>query len=165
VLVLRFSATYPDSLREDEIRITVQEGIPDPVFTLPAALAWNGKDSLLLEPSVANMEALKATRDSVLRFAWKVDGMEVDTGWRAEGLMLRKAPQEGEFTVSLCLDNGGTASCKEVAVKVNSATAIRPVSAREARMRANFQEPSRDARGRMLPGRAPMRAFPPVPPR
>lgn len=124
-LVVRFSGTYADTVRSGEVRVTVKEGIPDPVYTLPGAIAWSGKDSLMLKPVVTNMEALKATRDSVLRFAWKTEGMDVDTGWRADGLMLKKSGGEGELKVSLCLDNGGTPLCKEVVVTVSPTTGIR----------------------------------------
>jgi hypothetical protein len=163
LLVVRFSGLFADTLREDEVRITVKEGIPDPVFTLPATLSWNGKDSLLLKPEVTNMEALRATRDSVLRFAWKTEGMDVDTLWRADGLMLKEAGGEGELKVSLCLDNGGTPLCKDVTVAVSPSTGIR----RTLPDLSGAPENPRDAAGRrVLTGvSAPTRVFrvPPAP--
>jgi hypothetical protein len=153
VLILRFSASYGDSLKEEEVRIEVLEAIPDPAFSLPGDRDWDGTDSLLVKPSITNLAAVKASRDSLIRWAWTLEGVEADTAWREGGLLIRSAGSTGTLKAGLCLDNGGRPQCRMMAIEVTGKTtpirphaAIRPVAARVP------PSARRDAAGRLLPG-------------
>lgn len=118
-LVLRFSARFPDSVRSREVRIGIRNSVPDPVFTLPADLNWNGRDSLLIRPVIANLPAILASPFPALNLDWSLEGVQVDTIWKpSEGLVLLSARENGAVTVSLCLDNGEQPVCDSIKVNI-----------------------------------------------
>lgn len=118
-VTLRFSAHFRDSARSRDVRIAIRNAVPDPQFTLPAELTWNGKDSLLIKPTVANLASLLASPFPVLHYDWKVSGPAVDTVWKAEGLSLSSPQAKDDLTVTLCLDNGGTPLCASTTVHIS----------------------------------------------
>lgn len=124
VAEFRFSARYGDTDSESVVRVAIREAIPEPRFTLPARLAWNGKDTLLLEPVVENLASVRASPAPDLRYAWTLSGLEADTAWRSSGLMLASAAGAGALTVRLCLHNDGPEACAETAVTVESPTSL-----------------------------------------
>jgi hypothetical protein len=131
VMVLSFNAAYPDSSPHRNIRVTIKESIPEPAFTLPPSLTWNGKDSLPLRPVISNLAAIRSSPDSLLSWAWTVSGGDADTAWLADGLLLASAP-EGKLQIGLCLSNNGPMTCKHSAMTVSSAVTL----AATARLRA-----------------------------
>lgn len=142
-IVLRFTAQYGDSAHSRDVRVAVADDIPEPRFTLPAGLAWNGRDSLLIRPDIANLAAVEASRQPDLRYAWTLEGLEADTAWRDGGLLLISAPGEGTLNVTLCLDNRGPAECHATAVTVGASVAagravVVPRSAAGDRRRPGF---------------------------
>lgn len=163
VIVFRFSATFPDSTRERDVRVTVKEAIPEPAFTLPATLSWDGRDSLPVTATVTNLAAIKTSRDSVLTWAWTVTDLAVDTAWRSSALVLSGAEGMGEGMVTLCLANGGQPTCKSTEVTIYPPTSIRARPAPEpVRQGANH----RSADGRWRPGPSGgFRVYPAAPPR
>ena len=52
-LTLQLKAVYPDGVRTKDIPVTVKEEIPDPVFTLKAPAAWDGRETIEVVPQVA----------------------------------------------------------------------------------------------------------------
>jgi concanavalin A-like lectin/glucanase superfamily protein/uncharacterized protein DUF2341 len=116
----RFTAGYGDSTESGTVRVSIRDVIPDPRFTLPADLAWDGKDSLLLKATVENRAAIEASSQPALSYAWTLGGMEADTSWRSGGLLLKSAAGNGILTVGLCIHNNGPAICKEIAVTVTA---------------------------------------------
>jgi hypothetical protein len=142
--VLRFSARFPDSVRSRDIRIGIRNSVPDPVFTLPADLSWNGRDSLLIRPVIANLPAILASPFPELNANWSLEGVQVDTICNpSEELVLFSARESGTVNVSLCLDNGEQPVCDSVKVDIKI-----PVS--------GLRGPrSAWSRGRLLPGFGP----------
>jgi hypothetical protein len=118
----RLSADFGDSTSSRTVRVTIKEAIPDPVFTLTAADAWNGKDSLAIRPAIANLAAIKSSRDSVLTWNWSLSGPEVDTAMLEDGLWLKQAATGGELHLELCLANGSTPVCHAAVVNVTLAS-------------------------------------------
>jgi len=117
--VLRFSAHFRDSTRSREGRIAIKNSVPDPQFTMPADLSWNGRDSLLIRPVITNLPLILASPYPELHAVWTLEGLEVDTASVADaGLMLYAPQSQGDLEVSLCLDNGGVPDCGSVTVKV-----------------------------------------------
>ncbi|MDB5047991.1 MAG: hypothetical protein JWO30_1062 [Fibrobacteres bacterium] len=150
VIKYRFNARYADATVSKDIDVTVLEAVPEPTFTLPAGLTWNGKDSLLFKAKVGNLAAIRASKDSVLNWSWTLADMEADTAWREDGLLLKSAAGEGPLKIGLCLDNDGPAICKTAKITVGPALSIAPIdAARNATERTGF-----DARGRRLQGKS-----------
>lgn len=151
VIVYRFSAQYGQGPRNGDVRITVREAIPDPVFTLPDLPTWSGADTLKVTPAISNLAALKAAGMPSLRYVWTFSGLEADSavgpGWL--GLMRPKAA--GSLKIGLCMDNGGAALCKETSVTTSApSTVLRKPPARSRAWRDGLGS-HRDARGRALP--------------
>ena len=117
-MIFRFTARFEEGDKYHDVRVTVREAIPDPVFNLPSKAAWNGKDTLTITPAIANLAAIKASRDSIIHFAWTLSGIAVDTLWGKESLMLRKPAAGGELDIRLCMENGGAVACDSTVVTV-----------------------------------------------
>jgi hypothetical protein len=154
VLRYRFSARYGASVSSGETAVTVREAVPDPAFIL-ASKSWDGKDSLMLAPKIANLAAIKALRDSVINFAWTVSDVDVDTAWRDSGLLLTAAHGAGTLKVGLCLDNGGTPVCTGATVSIS----IPSDGIRVPESHPMSSLPAFDARGRRLTAPAWRRAL------
>lgn len=152
----RFSARFGAVNASGETLVTVTEAIPEPVFTLTAGVNWNGRDSLLLAPKVSNLAAIKASRDSVLNYAWTIADVDIDTAWRDDGLLLLAAREGGTLKVGLCLDNGGPATCKAATVTVGAPLGL---DAMRLKPGADRRAPAFDAGGRRLDGRPWRRAL------
>lgn len=126
-MVYRFNAAFVDSVASDLVLIHIKETIPDPVFTMTAFALWNGKDSLALRPSITNLAELQIAPGKGPNWTWSLllDSTRVDTSWQAESLVLKAAAEAGNFQVQLCMDNGGTASCKRTVIDMVPSAAIR----------------------------------------
>lgn len=147
---LRFTAVYADSEHSQDVTIRIQADIPDPVFSLPDTMEWNGKDSLWIKPVISNLAAVLASRHPEMRWAWAMEagGAEAaDTVWREGTLGMTAPAEDGMFTVRLCLDNGGPAACDESVIRVRAPARI---SARTPGLRLGGSR-GYDAAGRMRP--------------
>lgn len=157
VLVYRFTARFGEAYKSGDVSVRVRESIPDPLFSLPSLAAWNGKDSLVLRPSISNLSAIKGSKDSVIHLVWTLTGPEADTAWRAGALVLKHASANGPLTVGLCADNGGQALCKSTVLVVNLAVGLADAPA--SAMKAGRIREWRDATGRRRAGEAGLGAF------
>jgi len=147
-VVYRFSAVYADSSPYRDVKVHIKESIPEPAFTFPANLTWNGKDTVPFRPAVANLAAIKASRDSILIWNWTLMGTAADTLWLKDGLMLQSSP-EGKLQIGLCLNNNGPATCKTATMTVSATTALAAVARLKTAQAAwLLGQPGRDARGR-----------------
>jgi hypothetical protein len=157
VLVYRFTARYGTSERNGDVTVRIKEAVPDPQVSLPAMPAWNGKDSLVLRPAIANLAAIRASPDSAIRLAWTVSGPATDTAWRPGALVMKGPAADGELTVGVCADNGGAARCVSVKVAVElGSSGIKP----PALGKAAETGPWRDAAGRRLARKPTRFSFP-----
>jgi hypothetical protein len=115
-ILYRFSARIGDTVLAQDLIVKVLDRIPDPVFSLPATLAWDGTSPLLLKPAITNLDAIRASDAPVIRFNWTLDSARADTAWMDSALLLKSGPASGSVRVTLCLDNGGTPVCKTTAL-------------------------------------------------
>jgi hypothetical protein len=155
-ILYRFTATYGSSAKTKDVLIQIKEAIPDPAFGL-SNLQWNGKDSLFMRPVISNLAEIKACREPNLAWTWSTTGLAADTAWRKDGLLLKKAPAEGNLKVTLCLHNNGTPVCRTANVTVSATVSLgtaNPSAPAEARRKA------RDARGRLAPDLRSLPGFP-----
>ena len=149
VIAYRFTARFGDSVAARDVAVKIRETIPDPIFTLGAVPSWNGRDSVALRPAISNLAAIKASRDSVLHYAWTVSGPPMDTLQKDGALILASAKEAGIRTIGLCLDNGGAAACRSFDMAVDPGIIVGLVNAREPVRRANPLAGWRDAMGRL----------------
>ena len=71
-LTLQFKAVYPDEVKTRDVAVTVQEDIPEPVFTLRAPTAWDGRKTIEIVPQIANLDAMQAKGVAQLNYTWSV---------------------------------------------------------------------------------------------
>lgn len=146
-IVYRFQAFYADSTRSRDVQVSVKEAIPDPVFSVPASLLWNGKDTLRIKPEIANLAAIKASADSGLEYHWSLTSatdMRADSSSLPDALLLSSAAGEGDLDVGVCLSNNGPWVCKTIAVSIRFPVGLKPRGRREIARTA----PAFDSNGR-----------------
>ncbi|MEE8451572.1 MAG: DUF2341 domain-containing protein, partial [Thermoguttaceae bacterium] len=118
-LTLQFKAVYADRVKTKDIPITINESIPDPVFTLAAPNRWDGRETIEVVPSIANPDQLRADGADPLSYDWNVSGLAVIKRIEPGRLILKRAQNSGPMTVTLTLDNGGTATTQTAAIRVD----------------------------------------------
>lgn len=116
--ILQFRAVYPDEVKTKDIAITVKDQIEEPVFTLKAPAAWDGRAPLEVTPAVANLAAMKDQGAGELNFAWRVDGPAVIKESPSGKLLLKRSLGSGPLQVSLALGNGGESTTQSVTIHV-----------------------------------------------
>ena len=115
---LRFKAVYPTGVKTKEIPIKIKEDIQEPVFTLKAPAAWDGRAAIEVVPQVSNLAAMKAKGAGDLTMHWKVSGIAVVKDAEPGKLILRHARKSGRMTVTLTLDNGGVPATRSAVIMV-----------------------------------------------
>jgi hypothetical protein len=117
-VALQFRAVYGRETRTRDIAITIQERIPEPIFTLSTPLRWNGRDRLELSPVVSNLAEMKAGGAGELNYVWDVSGMAAVTRTRADKLILKRAMNSGKLNITLAVDNGDIATTRTATIMV-----------------------------------------------
>ncbi len=115
-LVLK--AVYPNEVKTKEIRIAVKEDIQEPVFTLKAPAAWDGRTPIEVVPQVANLAAMQAKGAGDLKIAWRVEGIATIKEITSGKLLLKRAQNSGRMTVTATVSNGGQPATRSVTVAV-----------------------------------------------
>ncbi|MGB2822858.1 MAG: DUF2341 domain-containing protein [Phycisphaerae bacterium] len=105
--VLQLKAVYADEVRTRDIRVTVKEEIPEPVFTLHAPAKWNGRDTIEVVPAIRNLKAMTAKGADNLNYTWTISGGAVIKQVVPGRLVLKRSQCSGRITVALALGNGG----------------------------------------------------------
>ena len=117
-VALHFKALFASGVKTLTIPITIQETVPDPVYTLNAPKTWNGRDELMILPSISNLAEMKTNGSGDLNYSWKVSGMATISETGAGKLVLKRAQNSGDLTIDLALDNGGTVVSHSVRIVV-----------------------------------------------
>ncbi|MCY2954809.1 MAG: DUF2341 domain-containing protein [Planctomycetota bacterium] len=105
--VLQFKAICANEVKIRNIPVTIKEEIPEPVFTLRAPAAWNGRDTIEVVPAISNLTAMKAKGAGALNYKWLVSGGAVIKEAVTGKLMLKRSQCGGKITVKLAINNGG----------------------------------------------------------
>ncbi len=120
-VALQFKALFASGVKTLTTPITIQETVPDPVYTLDVPKSWNGRHELVISPTISNLAEMKANESDDLNFSWKVSGMATISEIRAGELVLKRAQNSGDLTIELALDNGGTVVSHSVRIAVEEA--------------------------------------------
>ena len=115
---LRVKAVYPEGVKILDIPVTIQEDIPEPVFTLKAPATWNGRDPVEVVPEISNLAALKTKGVGELKYNWEVTGGVVMKEVAPDRLLLKQAQYTGPITVKATLSNGGAAIVATTTINV-----------------------------------------------
>jgi hypothetical protein len=158
LLLFQFSAGYDGNLKSKQVYVTVKETIPEPIFTLPPYLEWDGKKNLVLAPDILNHAALSISSSPRLYYSWSLPESASDTALLDGALMLNSTgngkanPSLSQMNVGLCLDNGGPSVCHQVLVMMPSASTA--LGARLLSDGPDARVPPFDLRGRLVPSKA-----------
>jgi hypothetical protein len=109
-MTLRFKAIYPFGSKSVDVPVIIKETIPDPVFTLKAPANWNGRQTIEVTPEIKSQGTLQTD--------WSVSGLAVIKEVTSEKMILARAQNSGELTVTLTLSNGGSPVTSSVKIKV-----------------------------------------------
>ena len=120
-VALQFKALFASGVKTLTTPITIQETVPDPVYTLDVPKSWNGRDELVISPTISNLAEMKANGSGDLNYSWKVSGMATISETGAGKLVLKRAQNSGDLTVGLALDNGGAVVSKSARIVVKEA--------------------------------------------
>ncbi len=106
---LQFKAICGTDVKTKDIPVTIKEDIQEPVFTMQAPPAWDGRELLEIVPQVSNLAAMKAKGAGDLKVDWKVSGIAVIKEATPAKLILKRAQNSGKMTVTVTVSNGGKA--------------------------------------------------------
>jgi len=115
---LQLRALYPDGVRTRDVAIQITEAIPDPVVSLQAPLTWDGRKTIEIVPTVTNAKAIQDAGAGDLRYDWTVSGMAVIQDIAPDKLILSRAQNSGQMTVTLMVSNGGDPIASTATVSV-----------------------------------------------
>jgi hypothetical protein len=113
-----YTAYLGETVKTREVVVRVKEAVPDPVFTLPPKVGWNGQSPLVVKPAIANKARLDLFPAHPVAYAWSVQPLTADTAGGGDSLTLEDPLEDGLMEVELCLDNGGARSCDTSLVEV-----------------------------------------------
>ena len=106
-VAVHFKAVFAAGTKTQTIPITIQESIPNPAYTLEVPQTWNGRQELVISPTIINLADLKSQGADKLNYNWTVSGIATISQTAAGKLVLKRAQNSGVITVKLALDNGG----------------------------------------------------------
>ena len=115
---LQFKAVFASGVKTRTIPISIQESVPDPVYTLKVPKNWNGRDELEISPSISNLAEMTSKGADDLNYSWSISGMATISEADAGKLVLKRAQNGGTLAVKLALDNGGAAVSRSVRIAV-----------------------------------------------
>ena len=115
---LQCRAIYPGEVKTRNIAIAIKEDIQEPVFTLAAPGAWDGRTPIEVVPRVANQGAMQAKGAGELKMEWSVSPFAVIKTVGPGKLILERAQSSGKLTVTATLSNGGQRVAQSVTMDV-----------------------------------------------
>jgi hypothetical protein len=115
---LRFKAVYPDAVKTVDIPVAIAESIPEPEFTLRAPAKWDGRKTIHVVAEISNRNELAAKGVDKLKYNWSVSGLAAIKEIAPRELLLLRAQNSGDMTVTLTLSNGGYSVTSSIAINV-----------------------------------------------
>ena len=116
---LQVKAICANEIKNKDIPIIIKEDIAEPIFTLKAPTAWDGRTTLDVVPQISNLSAMQAKGAGDLKFAWSVTGIAVIQEIAPGKLILKRAQNSGQLTVTATIDNGGKPTTQTISIKVS----------------------------------------------
>jgi hypothetical protein len=117
-LVLRFKAVYATETKTKDVPVAIKEDIPEPVFTLQAPAAWDGRKTIELVPQITNLDAMRAKDADKLNYTWSVSDIATIQEAAPGKLILKRAQNSGTMTVTVAIDNGGRPTVRSMTIAV-----------------------------------------------
>ena len=115
---LAVKAIYPNGVKSKEIKITISDDIPEPVFTLAAPKNWDGRQTIEVVPQITNLAAMQAKGAGTLNVRWTIDDIAVIKQIEPGKLILKRAQGSGTLQVTAAIDNGGAKIVQSITIAV-----------------------------------------------
>ncbi len=115
---LRLKAVTAEGVKTRDIPITVKEAIAEPVFTLRAPAAWDGRATIEVVPQIANLAAMQAGGAGEVKVEWSVSPLAVIKEVVPGRLLLKRAQNSGSLVVTATASNGGPPVTQSVTIAV-----------------------------------------------
>ncbi len=117
-VTLQCKAVYPDGVKTKDVAIAVKEDIQEPVFTLTAPKAWDGRATIEVIPAVSNLAAMQAKGAGEVKTEWSAGPFAVIKEIAPGKLVLKRAQNSGKLTVTATISNGGAPVSHSVEIAV-----------------------------------------------
>ncbi len=116
---LTFKAVYADEVKTRNIAVSIREDLPEPQFKLSAPKDWDGRKPIDVGSQILNLDAMKAKGVDEVEVHWAARGVPVIKNEGEGKLVLHRAQNSGNLTVTATISNGGrkVAQSVEIAVK------------------------------------------------
>ena len=115
---LQFKAVYANEVKTQDIPITIQENIPEPVLTLKAPATWDGRETIEVVPQIDNLDAMRAAGAGALKYTWNVSNIAVTKAIVPGKLVLKRAQNSGKMVVTVAVHNGGQPTTQTTTIMV-----------------------------------------------
>jgi hypothetical protein len=120
---LQFKAIYANAVKTRNIAIQLRENIEEPAFTLTAPTTWNGRDPIEITPQITNQAAMSAREAGHLKVEWNVGPFAVIKEITPGKLLLKRAQNSGQLSVTATLSNGGKPTSQTAVISVREPSA------------------------------------------
>ncbi len=117
-VTLRLKAICADRVKTKDIAITIKESIPDPVFTLTAAPAWDGRKRIEVVAQISNLAEMKKQGAGDFNGQWNAGPFAVIKEEELTKLVLNRSQASGKLIVTATINNGGKPVSKSVEIQV-----------------------------------------------
>ncbi len=117
-VTLNLRAVYANAVRTRDVPITVLESVPEPVFTLAAPRRWDGRKTIEVVPRISNLKAMQAQGAGDLKTEWSAGPFAVIKESAPGKLVLIRAQNSGELTVTATISNGGKPVTRSTTIQV-----------------------------------------------
>jgi hypothetical protein len=117
-MTLQVKAVFATGTKTKDIPVTIKEDIPEPVVTVSAPTAWNGRETIEVVPTISNLAAMKSKGAGDVKTTWTVSGGAVIKQITSEKLILKRSQQSGTITIGAVVNNGGADSTASAKIQV-----------------------------------------------
>ena len=117
-VTLQCKAVFADKVETKDIAITVKEDIQEPVFTLTAPAAWDGRTAIEVVPQVTNAEAMQSKGAGELKTEWSAGPFAVIKEVAPGKLILKRSQNSGKLVVTATISNGGKPVTRSASIEV-----------------------------------------------
>ena len=115
---LRFKSVFANEVKTRDIPITIKEDIAEPVFTLQAPRAWDGRKTIEVIPQIRNLKAMLSKGAATLTTEWSTGPFAVTKEVAPGKLLLTRAQNSGLLTVTATIRNGGRPVTQSITIAV-----------------------------------------------
>ena len=113
-----YTVTSSDSQVTKPYTATAVISPPLPEFYLTAPATWDGRQTITVQPVIANLALLQATGGTNFNYQWSVSGVAVTKQVSPGVLTLTRSQGSGSLVVTLTMDNGTTGVTNSTTINV-----------------------------------------------